>query len=154
MTQVERRGLSIPFYLPPVPKSGSDVEWHAELEGLRADVQEVSGASPGAPLTAPLVIMGDINTQPAALGGDRKSARARDQSWAALVDDWGIVHLNPLVGKGPRTEVWLPRRRKAVHLRPGDTHHGGTPRCIDVVVASRPAAGPAVAHNGLHCSPE
>ena len=142
------------LYLPPQPKSGSDEAWHVELEGLREDVREISGASPGMPLTIPVVLMGDINMQPAALGGDREPARARDRRWAAFLEDWGLVHLNPQVGQGPRTEVWLPRRGRAVSLRPGDTHHGGTPRCIDVVVASPPAVGPVIVHNGLHCSSE
>ena len=51
--------------------------------------------------------------------------------------------------------VWLPIRKRVVHIRSGDTHHcEGASRAIDLVACTAAADAHVTIHNGVHCSDE
>ena len=121
-------------YAPPGPARGADEEWHAQLDGLDADLGALYRTLGD---NALVLLTGDFNVQPAILGGGPDPSPLRAAGWATLVDRWSLVLRNPgLHGQSP-VDVWLPARDRAVRVRAGDTHHGpGVSRAIDLAASS------------------
>ncbi|CAK0815216.1 unnamed protein product [Prorocentrum cordatum] len=138
------------FYLPPDPRSGDDGAWGSEVDSIRREVNSLRAQHSD----AVFVTMGDANVQPVSLCGGRDISSGRDVRWAELLVETGLVVCNPsLLDSIPR-DVLLPRQRRVVKFRPGDTHHGAwQSRAIDLVLASPGLSASVVVHNSLDCSP-
>ena len=136
-------------YMPPLPSQGPDVEWHAEMDGLDADIVAIRSSHGQG---SRIFVMGDFNVEPAELGGEAGGHRARPGRWTLSYQRWGLVLLNPRI-QGASITVPLPVRRRAVVVNPAHTHHcRGRPRALDLMLSSPGLSLPARVHNGHHCS--
>ena len=78
-------------------QGGAELEqtWHAELQGLRADLI-ILGNHTRADTTPPkILILGDWNVQPSCLGGGPDPRPPRDASLTSLSSDFSLVLSNP-----------------------------------------------------------
>ena len=141
-------------YLPPMQSTSREHEWNMEVEGLSRDLTELKEKSVNAE-GARIVIMGDINVEPAELGGSDRAAAARRVKWSALLVEHGLAHSGPSSQGDNPTAVWLPLRQKQVYVGAGCTHHcTGRARAIDIIVATSSVEISTLVHNGLHCKEE
>ena len=95
-----------------------------------------------------MLIMEDIDAQPAALGAGPDRSRSRDRRLNACVAERSLVTLNLAVGVGTPHKVNLPLRQKDIHILPGHTHHcASQPRALDIMVATTEVANGEGGHD-------
>ena len=136
------------FYLPPFHLEEPDDDWHQQVDDLESEILKISAAG-GRTLAS-----GDANVQPPSLGGGESLPPARGRRWATLMSSTGLVLRNPhLTGMMP-VQVQLPSRGRAIHIRPGDTHHHcqGRGSAIDLVGTTDGLDATMVVHNSIHCA--
>lgn len=142
------------LYLPAGPDGarGEDGSgWFLEMEGLSLDVVAAFGSLSNVSRRR-IILMGDINVQPSGVGGNPDRRTRRVSCWDAFLDNCGVKLLNPCLTGTSCHPVWLPVRRKTLHIRPGHTHHGpGSPSTLDVVAASPLVVAGVTIHNKVHC---
>ena len=68
------------LYLPP---AGQDKEWLAEVGGLDKDLTFIMEED-GVLLLANILILGDLNFQPAELGDEPSTSSVRENRWQGL----------------------------------------------------------------------
>ena len=144
-------------YLPPDNATHGDEAWCSELKCLSADLcllQEMFGVGDG---HLDVLLIGDMNIQPSALGAGPDRRQAREAAWNVFTTKHKLAIANPGLQGSQAVEVELPLRGKTVLIRPGDTHHhpaGGASRAIDLVLASQRLVLNVTIHNSLQCCSE
>jgi len=100
-----------------------------------------------------LAIMGDLNLQPASLGGGPDPKPGRDRAWTTLLKALGLCELNPPIGGDAPQDIYFPVRDITLtNVCPGHTRHsGGAPRSIDLAACSSESTATYAIHNSLHC---
>ena len=83
--------LWLVFYLPPGSDQEPEESWHAEIDGLEADLLSIEADFPN----APLVLSGDANVQPHALGGGPDRFPRRDSRLADILSRFNFQLGNP-----------------------------------------------------------
>ena len=81
-------------------------------------------------------LLGDVNVEPAEIGGKDGAMVSRRRRWSRLMLENGMELANPMVMGDEPKSVWLPIRNKHVHVGAGCTHHcagTGRARALDVV---------------------
>ena len=95
--------------------------------------------------------MGDINVQPAELGGNDPGREPRRRLWSELMEKFGISLANPSMDDN-EIDVLLPLRSKVVRVGAGSTHHcAGLARALDIIGSSACMDLGLAVHNGIHC---
>lgn len=125
-----------------------DILWSNALSALESDIRYVRATQKSS-----VIIMGDFNLQPLALGGVPDSRHRRQSLWDKFMDDTGLLLRNPFLGGAEKQVVSFVHKSSAAHIRAGDTHydsHGG--RALDHTLTSSDVLGELLIHNGVHCT--
>ena len=136
-------------------QGGTDLEqkWHAELEGLRADLHILRSSYRSETRAPKILILGDWNVQPSCLGGGPDPRPLRDTCLSGLNSDFSLILLNPSLAGDHARQVMLPYRQSQVSIRTCDTHYGaGQSRAIDLALCAQDTEAQVFIHNGLHCA--
>ena len=136
------------YYLPPPGGAAAELEWAAEIGGIRNDIGVIRGRHGHIHMLA----MGDANVQPGELSGAPDPHPRRDVLLVQLHSGMGFVLLNPHVRGDSREPVRLPIRQLDIDIRTGDTRHsGGASRAIDLAAATSNTTATMQVHNSRHC---
>jgi hypothetical protein len=138
-------------YFPPFQSSSREEEWRLELEGLKTDLDTIRSMNNQAE-PASVLLLGDINVEPAEMGGRDASTASRRILWTRFLEEHRLMLCNPMVDADAQHKVWLPLRQKYVQVGTGATHHcSGQARGLDIVGCTEDLDVDVMVHNGVHC---
>ena len=138
------------IYMHPL-QSTSREEWNHELEGLGKDLAVLRSRTPSTS-EFHLLLVGDINVEPAELGGCDAQGTNRRRRWSLFLEANKLSMRSPASNSQETEEVYLPIRGRTILLGSGSTHHcQGKARAIDVVASTVNNEVDVSVHNGLHC---
>ena len=138
-------------YLPPAHGVSREQEWMDEVDGLESDILQMR-TMVGEAAGVCILVLGDINVEPAELGAAEALFAARRKRWTSLMQSQGVTLANPAAQGNMSHKVWLPIRQKTVDVGTGCTHHcSGRSRSIDVIGYTGRMDVQVLVHNGVHC---